>query len=216
MEGYYRKRAREYEEEFYRGSNSVRQKELESIADASQEVLKARTVLDVACGTGYWIEIVSETAQSIVGTDIAEEMLEIAKQKQFRCPVSFCKADVFDLPFRNSAFNGGMADFWFSHIPRERIVSFLQDFHRLLKSKSMVFMADNVLIPGIGGEFIKREDDMNTYKLRKLRDGSEHLILKNYFSAEELVRIFDRYTRGFSKQNIFLGQYFWYLFYELK
>jgi ubiquinone/menaquinone biosynthesis C-methylase UbiE len=216
MEEYYRRRARVFDEELYKGRDFVRQKELQRIADVSKEALKARRVLDVACGTAYWTEIVSETAQSIVGTDFAKEMLEIAEEKQFKCPVSFCKADVFSLPFRNDSFNGGMADFWFSHIPREKIESFLEHFHRLLESESLVVMADNVYIAGIGGEFVKKEGDINTYKMRKLGDGSEHLVLKNYFSVDELVRIFARHARGFGRKNVFYGKYYWYLLYKLK
>jgi ubiquinone/menaquinone biosynthesis C-methylase UbiE len=217
MEEYYRRRAKGYDEEIYQTrADPARQEELQSIADVSKEALKARRVLDVACGTGHWTEIVSETAQSIVGTDIAKEMLEIAGKKQFKCPVSFCRADAFNLPFKNYSFNGGMADFWFSHIPREKIESFLEDFHRLLKSGSLVLMADNVYIAGIGGEFVKKEGDANTYKRRKLGDGSQHLVLKNYFSRDELAEIFAKHARGFGRKNVFYGKYYWHLFYELK
>jgi SAM-dependent methyltransferase len=216
LEEYYRRRAKSYEEEFYHGSNDVRQRELEIIADVSMKTFEGRRVLDVACGTAYWTNFVSETAESIVGTDIAEEMLEIAKEKQFKCPVSLCKANVFHLPFRNESFNGGMADFWFSHIPREKIESFLEDFHHLLERGSHVLMADNVYFAGIGGEFVKKEGDVNTYKRRQLRDGSEYLILKNYFSVDELTGIFAKHARGFSPKNVFSGKYFWCLSYELK
>jgi ubiquinone/menaquinone biosynthesis C-methylase UbiE len=216
MEEYYRGRAKGFDEEYYQGRDPPRQKELQYIADVSKEALKAREVLDMACGTAYWTQIVSETAQSIAGTDFAEEMLEIAKGKHFNCPVSFCKADAYGLPFKSASFTGGMADFWLSHIPREKIEPFLEDFHRLLESKSMVVMADNVYVPGIGGEFIKKEGDVNTYKIRKLADGSEHLVLKNYYSIDELVSIFAKHARGFDRKNIFYGKYYWYLYYELK
>jgi ubiquinone/menaquinone biosynthesis C-methylase UbiE len=216
MEKYYRRRAKEYEEEFYQGSSDAREKELEIIADVSRKTFEGRRVLDVACGTGYWTQIVSETAQTIVGTDFAEEMLQIAEKKQFKCPVSFCKADAFNFPFRNDSFNGGMADFWLSHVPREKIESFLKDFHRLLRSESLVVLADNVNIAGMGGKLIKKEGYVNTYRLRKLRDGSEHLVLKNYFCVDELVEIFAKYARGFGRTNVFYGKYFWYLSYQLK
>ena len=111
MEEYYRRRARGFDEEFYHGRDSARYEELQGIANISREALKARRVLDLACGTAYWTQIVSETAHSIVGADFAKEMLEIAERKQFECPVSFCRSDAFSLPFRSGSFNGGMADF---------------------------------------------------------------------------------------------------------
>ena len=216
MEEYYRRRARGFDEEFYQGRDLARQKELQSIANVSRETLKARRVLDVACGTAYWTQIVSETAHSVVGADLAKEMLEIAERKQFECPVSFCRADVFSLPFRSGSFDGAMADFWFSHIPREKIESFLGDFHSLLESESMVVMADNVYVAGIGGEFVKKDGDVNTYKMRKLQDGSEHLVLKNYFSVDELISIFAKHARGFCGKNVFYGKFYWCLCYKLK
>jgi len=99
MEEYYRKRARGFEEEFYQGSNPVRQRELQIIVDFSKRTFKNRRVLDVACGTGCWTQVVSETARSIVGVDIAQEMLEVAKTKIYKCPVSFCKGDAYGLCF---------------------------------------------------------------------------------------------------------------------
>ena len=213
MEEYYRRRAKRYEEEFYQGSNNVRQRELEIIAEVSKKTLENRRVLDVACGTGYWTQIVSETARSIVGTDIAQEMLEIAKTKKYNCPVSFCKGDAYCLSFQNDFFNGGLTNFWFSHIPKSRIRLFLKDFHRLLQRKSTIFMADNVA--GKGEELIAKKGDNNTYQLRKLKDGSEHSVLKNYFSVDELMGIFGKCARGFSRENVFYGKYFWYLSYEL-
>jgi ubiquinone/menaquinone biosynthesis C-methylase UbiE len=85
-------------------------------------------------------------------------MLEIARKKHFRCPVSFLKADVFKLPFRKGSFNGGMADFWLSHVPREKIESFLEDFHHLLTNKSSIVMADDIYIAGIGGEIYPKKE----------------------------------------------------------
>jgi hypothetical protein len=49
-----------------------------------------------------------------------------------------------------------------------------------------------------------------------LEDGSEHMVLKNYFSIDELIEIFARHTREFGRKNIFYGKYCWYLPYRLK
>ena len=214
MEGYYRKRAGEYEE-IYRRDNPAWQAELKRVAEALQATLRNRRVLEIACGTGYWTQLLSETTKNIVATDIAQEMLEIAKRKQYRCPISFCKEDAYNLSFEDKSFDGGLANFWLSHVPKSKIDSFLKSFHRVLQSGSKVFMADNVYVRGIGGELIARDGEEDTYKLRSLKDGSEHLILKNYFSVEELIGIFGNYDRVFSGDDVIYGKYFWYLTYEL-
>jgi len=77
-------------------------------------------------------------------------------------------------------------------------------------------MADNVYVPGLGGKLITKEDDENTYKLRTLKDGSENLILKNYFSVDELIETFNRYAEEFDRENVFYGDRYWYVIYELR
>ncbi len=69
MEDYYRKRALEYEEVYHR--NDLRRKaELEKISSTLQEKLAGMDVLEVACGTGYWTQLLSRTAKSITAIDI--------------------------------------------------------------------------------------------------------------------------------------------------
>ena len=75
-------------------------------------------------------------------------------------------------------------------------------------------MADNVYIPEVGGDLVTREGDENTYKLRKLKDGSENLVLKNYYSAKELEEIFSRHIKDFNLRNVFYGNCFWYVTYK--
>ena len=215
MEEYYRRRAEEYEEIYHR-DDPVRLEELNRMAKTLKETLKGKRVLEIACGTGYWTQILSETAQSIIAIDIAQEMLKIAKRKHYECPVSFSKEDAYHLSFEGSSFNGGLTNFWFSHIPKDRIGSFLQGFHRILQSRSRVFMADNVYIPGVGGTLMVKKEEEDMYKLRRLKDGSEHLVLKNYFSIEELMEIFSKYDNEFCRDNVFYGKCFWYLFYEVR
>jgi len=215
MKDYYRKRSEEYEEIYYR-NDPKRQEEQRKIADALKKILKGRNVIEIACGTGYWTQFLSETAHSIVATDIVQEVLEIAKRKQYKYPVSFRIEDAYDLSFEKSSFEGGLANLWFSHIPKDRIDSFLKGFHRVLQPMSRVFFADNVYIPGVGGELITKEGDENTYKLRRLKDGSENFILKNYFSVDDLIKIFGKHIEEFNRKNIFYGKCFWYVTYELK
>jgi SAM-dependent methyltransferase len=211
---YYRRRAGEYEE-IYAWRDPHRQEEQEVLAEAIRESLRGKDVLEVACGTGYWTRILSSSARTIMATDLGEEVMELAKKKDYGCPVTFRKEDAYDLSFEDSSFDGGLAFTWFSHIPRHRIDSFLRGFHRVLKQGSRVIVADNVYIPGLGGELISKDDDENTYKLRTLKDGSRFVIVKNYFTLEELVDIFSLHAPGFSEDNVYYGTCFWYVDYEL-
>jgi ubiquinone/menaquinone biosynthesis C-methylase UbiE len=211
---YYARRANEYEEIYYR-HDLQRQKEQVDIQANMKDVLLGADVLEVACGTGYWTQFVSETANRITATDFNQEVLEIAKHKRYSCPISLEKADAYNLPFESKTFTAGLANFWFSHIPKNRIEYFLNGFHKVLKAGSNVFIADNMNVAGVGGDLIRKQGDDNTYKLRTLKDGTQQEVLKNYFTKEELFQIFKKYDPMLSEDNITIGKCFWYLKYTI-
>ncbi len=214
LKNYYALRASEYEEIYHR-NDPQRLKEQSKIQSRIKVAFRGAHVIEVACGTGYWTQFASETAQSIVATDCNEEVLEIARHKQYSCPVSIEMADAYDLPFPPKTFTGGIANFWFSHIPKNRIAHFLEGFHKTLKAGSHIFMADNMNVAGLGGELTTKPGDDNTYKLRTLKDGTQHEILKNYFTREDLLKIFKRYDPTLTENDIYIGKCFWWIQYKI-
>jgi len=118
LEDYYACRADEYEDIYYR-DDPRRQKEQLEIQTALKEALKGANVLELACGTGYWTQFLSETAAKITATDFNREVLEIAKRKNFSCPVSLEIADAYHLSFIPKTFSGGLVNFWLSHVPKK-------------------------------------------------------------------------------------------------
>ena len=139
----------------------------------------------------------------------------VARGKEYSCPVDFRREDAYDLSFGDGAFDGGLAFSWFSHVPRDMIDPFLEEFHRVLKPGSRVLIVDNVYVEGIGGELVRKPGNPNTYKIRTLRDGGVFTIVKNYFGVEDLLEIFGRHSEDFSEENIFHGRCFWYVDYEI-
>ncbi|MEW5925454.1 MAG: class I SAM-dependent methyltransferase [Candidatus Zixiibacteriota bacterium] len=214
MENYYNLRADEYEE-IYNRDDPIRQAEQNKIADTIRNIYEGRKVLEIACGTGYWTKYLSETASYICAVDNAPDMLTLAKSKKYDCPIDFMMADAFNPAVRERSFDGGLANFWFSHIPKRRIDDFMKAFHRNMAPGARIFMADNIFIPDLGGELIHPEGSEDTFKKRKLKNGSEHLVLKNYYSRQQLLDLFSRYNRSISEENIFYGDCFWFIFYEM-
>lgn len=206
---YYSRRAIEYEKIFHR-PDPVRQAEQTIVAEAMWTALAGRRVLEVACGTGYWTERLAGAAASVLATDMSLEMLQIARAKQIP-NVTWREADAWSLEKITGEFDAGLANFWFSHLPRRRIPEFLGKFHARLMRPAAVFMADNIYLSGVGGDLVTRAGDEDTYKRRVLEDGSKHEVLKNYYNAAELEKIFKPFARNFRVQ---CGHCFWWISYE--
>ena len=211
MTTYYKDRAKAYDQSMY-FEKPERNKEIKEMEKLQKKWFENKTIIEVACGPGYWTEIISKKANKIFATDINNAMLDEARLKKFFCPVEFIAADAYDLPFRNEYFNAGFANFWISHLLRKDLKRFLNGFHDLLKPGSKVFFCDNVTGQGTSGKFIKRDND--TFRIRLLND-KPYKVIKNYYSKEELTKIFSPYAKN-SKVNIKMGNWAWWVWYEKK
>jgi len=188
---YYRDRAAEYEQIYYR-HQPERRREIDDEADRLKSHVADRDVLEMACGTGYWSWIMARTARRITAIDIWMEMLDEARKKNFRSPVDFIRGDMENLPVRDNAFDFIAVGFWFSHHPRQFYDQFFETLKRPLKKDGLVWMIDNN--PPAEGRFkesARVDSHGNNFKKRYLDDGREYVILKNYFEKDELQMIFN-------------------------
>jgi ubiquinone/menaquinone biosynthesis C-methylase UbiE len=207
---YYSRRAREYEQIYFR-DDPVRQGEQQTIATTMRRLFRDRRVLEVACGTSFWTEKIASVVQYLCAVDASPEMLAIARSKALPADkIEFRQGDAYALDSVPGMFDAGLANFWFSHIPKSRMDEFLTAFHARLVPGAVVFMADNVYLPGIGGELVERPGVADTFKMRTLSDGSCQAVLKNYYDAAELQEILQRLATDL---KIHVGHCFWWASY---
>jgi SAM-dependent methyltransferase len=207
---YYRRRAGEYEAIY---AKPERQGDLAQLREIIPARLAGRRVLEVACGTGYWTVLVARTAAGVVATDAAEEPMRIAQSKDYADrPVRFELADAYALGPALGRFDGALAIFWWSHIPLSRISGFLRSLHSRLDRGARVVLMDNRYIDGSSTPIAERDAGGNTYQLRRLADGSENRVLKNFPSEPELRAALAPHVRAFSYQAL---EYYWLAEYEL-
>jgi len=189
LEEYYRARAPEYEQIYYR-DHPARQAELAAEAKRLVALASGKTVLELACGTGYWTRVMSQTAARITASDIAPEALVEAGKKQYGCKVSFIAADMFTHSFGEGSFDLVALGFWLSHQPRQEYDRLFDVISRPLKKGGLIWMIDNNPPAEGSAEMSCQTDEFgNNYKHRFLSDGRSFVILKNYFSRKELETI---------------------------
>jgi SAM-dependent methyltransferase len=181
---YYRRRAAEYEAIY---AWPERQPDLAVLREKIPGKLRGARVLEIACGTGYWTQLVAGVAREIVATDLAEEPLDIAKSKTYpNTRPNFIMGDAYALADSLGRFDAALAVFWWSHVPRQRIAEFLASLHQRLEPGARVVLMDNLFVEGASTPISEIDAQGNTYQLRRLGDGSQVRVLKNFPTEAEL------------------------------
>jgi ubiquinone/menaquinone biosynthesis C-methylase UbiE len=203
---YYRKRAEQSSDTY--GPPEI-QKDFAWVTEWLRKNIADCDVFEVACGSGHWTKIAASRARSIISSDISWDLVSTARRSIAR--VDFVLADAFTLPVTKNVFNCGMAHFWLSHIPRKNVRPFIQTFARCVKSGGRLLFTDTRWVDGYRRLPVRRDEDGNTYDLRTLKDGSQHEILKNYFTRTE----WEQHLASFGTVYIEELSYIWAIRLEL-
>lgn len=207
MQDYYAARANEYDRIYLKPE---RQSDLRQIESWLPSVFAGRTVLEVACGTGYWTQFYAPAAERVVAVDAAPETLRIAETRLPTAKVQLVEGDAYRLPPPTVRCDAGFAGFWWSHIPRSRIDEFLRGFHAAIEPGAKVVFLDNRLVAGSSTPISESDDEGNTYQIRTLADGSTHRVLKNFPGRDALMDDVAPYATAVEYRE---WQYFWALVY---
>jgi SAM-dependent methyltransferase len=130
MQSYYASRAGEYDRVYQKPE---RQADLRQIESWLPSLFISATVLEVACGTGYWTQFIAPAASTIVAIDSAPETLRVAEQRVVASNVEFLLGDAYDISSMGRTFSAAFAGFWFSHVPLERQREFLLGLNSALE-----------------------------------------------------------------------------------
>ena len=210
---YYRARAAEYEQIYYRDVPERRQ-EIADHCKFIEKLAAGKTVLELACGSGYWTQAAAKNAREIIATDISLEMIKEAQNKKYNSPVTFIICDIYDLPFKSATFDLIIIGFWFSHEPKQNYSRFFEIIERPLKDDGQIWLIDNnPPAEGTKSDFLHTDQAGNNFKSRRLNDGREFSILKNYFNQSELVEIS---SKPFRISQLTYNNYYWSLLLDRK
>lgn len=207
MVQYYAERAREYEQIYQRPE---RQADLVRFKSAIEEAFVARRVLDIACGTGYFSAIAARRACALEGIDANEQTLQLARAKSI-VNASFRLGDAYELPPASQPYTGALCTFWWSHVPKARLETFLRGMHRQLAPGAVVLLADNTYVEGSSTPVVRTDAGGNTYQNRKLHSGTSYEVLKNFPDAAELVDWGMRFGTAVEVRQL---TYYWWLRYR--
>jgi SAM-dependent methyltransferase len=192
---YYRKRAAEYDDWWFRRGryNHGPEVNAEWFADAAEvqaaldRFKPAGVVLELACGTGLWTERLAPHAARVTAVDGSPEMLELCRARVRDPHVRYVHADLFAWePY--TTYDVCFFGFWLSHVPEQRFEMFWEKLRCALEPDGRVFFIDSSRHDLASAVDHKLSEPDDPTMLRRLADGSEYRIVKHFYDPELLQR----------------------------
>jgi 2-polyprenyl-3-methyl-5-hydroxy-6-metoxy-1,4-benzoquinol methylase len=193
---YYRARAAEYDEWFYRKGRYDRGEEInrqwyaeaDEVRQALHQVATGREplshALELAPGTGIWTQELVRLANHVTAVDASEEMIAINKHKLGKAPVTYQQEDLFQWE-PTIQYDLVFFGFWLSHVPPDQLDPFLSKVRKALRPGGKAFMVDSRRdITALPQDHVLSEDGI--IHTRKLNDGREFQIVKIFYASDEL------------------------------
>jgi 2-polyprenyl-3-methyl-5-hydroxy-6-metoxy-1,4-benzoquinol methylase len=191
---YYRERASEYDEWFFRQGRydrgeAHRQQWFAEIAEVEAFLRASKPsgdVLELACGTGLWTQHLATLATQITAVDASPEAIALNQIRVKSKSIEYIVADLFDwTPTRK--FDLIFFGFWLSHVPMDRFADFWQMLKNSLKPNGRVFFVDSLFdhtSPAINHAPLHQ----NGYSERKLNDGRVFQVVKVFHEPTQLEK----------------------------
>jgi demethylmenaquinone methyltransferase/2-methoxy-6-polyprenyl-1,4-benzoquinol methylase len=212
---YYRARADEYDEWFFRRGRYDRGAELnqrwfsevEDVRSWLAEQGELGDVLELAAGTGLWTERLVRQSRSTHCVDAAAEVLDINRGRMSAqaARISYELADLFQWrPLRR--FDTVFFGFWLSHVPDDRFEGFWQLVAEALKPSGRALLVDSLADPSsTATDHVLEASGEVT---RRLNDGREFRIVKKFWEPQPLGQALRRL--GWQPALRRTGHYFLY------
>ncbi len=190
---YYRARAQEYDQWFYRQGyydwgpafKAQWQQEVQIVRAQLHSSADHIHILEMAGGTGIWTQELVQIGSHITTLDAAPEMIAINRAKLQSEQVTYQQVDLFQWQPQRE-YDMVFFGFWLSHVPAEKLSPFLQMVHRALKPAGRLFFVDSQQAETTSPHrrTIQLSSDRES---RALNDGRRFEIVKIYYHPPQLT-----------------------------
>ena len=186
MQDYYHHRAGIYDESMGYDKPEVVQA-LRPLIDHLVRRFEGKSLLEIACGPGFWTQHIAIAAQSILATDYNESTLAEARKKNLGPTVTLRVADAYQLPNFGRIFDAAYAGDWFCHVPIRQRENFLRGLHAHLSPGATVIFCDQ----SSRQKLLTKDFDAegNHLQMRSLPDGRTFSVIKNFPDQAEIEHL---------------------------
>jgi demethylmenaquinone methyltransferase/2-methoxy-6-polyprenyl-1,4-benzoquinol methylase len=191
---YYRARAPEYDEWFFRTGRYDRGPqhreawlgEVAAVEAALRGERLSGDVLELACGTGLWTRHLASMASHVVAVDGSREVLAINRQRVQSDHVDYVEADLFQWQ-PAARFDAVFFGFWLSHVPQDRFDAFWTMVGSAVRPGGRVFFVDSLFEPASTSRDHAPIDRSGVVR-RRLNDGRAFDVVKVFHEPATLER----------------------------
>lgn len=162
------------------------QDDLAELREAVAQALRGHVVLELACGGGYWTEVIAQAADSVVAIDINPGLVELAQQRGVGGKLRFRVADALDLPDDIGEFTAVFAGFYWSHLERDEQLQLVAQLRKRFGKDVLLVLADDTYVEGISETVARTDAQGTTWQIVVAPDGERCEIPKSYPSDSAL------------------------------
>ena len=190
---YYRQRALEYDEWYYRrgrynyGPEHTRawQQEIAAVRETLDGLKPSGRMLELACGTGLWTQQLARYHGTLTAIDASPEVLALNRARVRSAAVCYRQCDIFGWE-PDATYDFVFFGFWLSHVPPSRFGAFWDQVRRALAPGGTVFFVDNRYHSDSSARNHTAHQRQVTQR-RELNDGRAFEIVKVFYEPEELA-----------------------------
>ena len=120
----------------YQNERHENLEEMKILPEFTSRVTKGGKILDVGCGGGLPFTKYLSEQFDVIGIDISDKQIEIAKKNVPKA--QFIRKDMTELDFPTAYFDGILAYYSIIHVPREEHFDLFKNFYRMLKPNGIL------------------------------------------------------------------------------
>jgi len=170
--------------------------DLDDLQEMIAELLDGHKVLELACGTAYWTELIADVAESVHATDLLPEMIALAETRGLdEDIVSFEVMDAMHLPQAEGEYTAVFAAGWWSHVKREEQDKYLKQLRAKLGKDILLVLLDVCYVDNFTTPIARTDAEGNTYQIVPGDDGERYEVLRNYPKDSALRKRFASHGR---------------------
>ncbi len=209
LRAYYDARAQEYDE-IYSGKGpaipdpQAYKTDVAKISGVAAAFAQGH-LIDIGCGTGFWLPYYGENCSQITLVDQSVKMLHESVTRittlglQDKCQL--IRGDFFSISFKDRSFDTALVGFLLSHLSLRYERLFFQTLKNMLKPNAPIMLIDSAWSPK-RQSYHKKEDIQE----RVLTSGQTFTIYKRYFDRSDIEEMFTR--NQYTLVSLYLGDIF--------